>query len=111
MPDRHVDLFIRFCLRNHGKLLTTTQSIHFGSLTDDEAARMERAVRDGYGADARGQEIQPSDAPPQCEIDVRARALCFLRPGPEHLDPGDLWVPTKDFPDEPQLRDGQAERS
>ena len=50
MPDRQIDLFIRFCLQNHGKLSATKRSSHFDFLTDDEVARMEQAVREAYGS-------------------------------------------------------------
>lgn len=49
MPDRQIDLFIRFCIQNHGSLSATKRASHFKSLTDDEVARMEKAVRDAYG--------------------------------------------------------------
>ena len=49
MPDRQIDLFIRFCLQNHGRLSAAKRASHFNSLTDDEIARMEKAVRDAYG--------------------------------------------------------------
>lgn len=48
MPDRQVDLFIRFCLQNHGKLPATKRTSHFDFLSDDEVARMEHAVQDAF---------------------------------------------------------------
>jgi len=48
MPDRLVDLFIRLCLQNNGRLSTGKRESHFGFLTDDELAGMENAVRDGF---------------------------------------------------------------
>jgi Fic family protein len=45
MPDRQIDLFIRFCLQNHGRLSARKRSSHFAALTDDEIARMEQAVQ------------------------------------------------------------------
>jgi hypothetical protein len=51
MPDRQTDLFIRFCLQNHGKLSATKRASNFSSLTDDEIARMEKVVRDAYSMD------------------------------------------------------------
>ncbi len=44
MPDRQIDLFIRFCLQNNGRLSTRKQASHFDFLSDDEIARMEDAV-------------------------------------------------------------------
>lgn len=41
MPDRQIDMFIRFCLQNNGHLSARKQSSHFGMLTDDEVRRME----------------------------------------------------------------------
>ena len=49
MPDRQIDLFIRFCLQNHGQLSARKRSSHFAALTDDEIARMEQAVQVAYG--------------------------------------------------------------
>ncbi len=45
MPDRLTDLFIRFCLQNHGRLSAAKQSGHFAFLTDDEIRHMEQAVQ------------------------------------------------------------------
>jgi Fic family protein len=49
MPDRLIDLFIRFCRQNDGKLSENKRRGHFEFLTDDEVARMERAVRQSHG--------------------------------------------------------------
>ena len=48
MPDRQIDLFIRFCLQNHGQLSVRKRSGHFDFLTDDEVAKMELAVRSAF---------------------------------------------------------------
>jgi hypothetical protein len=45
LPDRLLDLFIRFCLQNHGRLSAAKRASHFPSLTDDEVFRLERAVQ------------------------------------------------------------------
>jgi len=55
MPDRQIDLFIRFCLQNHGQLSARKRASHFAALTDDEIARMERAVQAAYGGGEPGQ--------------------------------------------------------
>ncbi len=55
MPDRKIDLFIRFCLQNNGRLSARKQASHFAFLSDDEVAKMEQAVRTGYGPDGSGQ--------------------------------------------------------
>ena len=52
MPDRQIDLFIRFCLQNHGRLSAGKRASHFDFLTDDEITRMEQAVQDAYGEKA-----------------------------------------------------------
>ena len=57
MPDRQIDLFIRFCLQNRGQLGRRKRVSHFAFLTDDEATAMERAVRAGYLEDAGGQDV------------------------------------------------------
>ena len=49
MPDRQIDLFIRFCLQNHGQLSARKRSSHFGFLENDEIARMEAAVQTAFG--------------------------------------------------------------
>ena len=51
MPDRQIDLFIRVCLQNNGRLAARKRAGHFASLSDDEVARMERAVQSGYAGD------------------------------------------------------------
>ena len=44
MPDRRIDLFIRFCLQNGGRLAARRRARHFDRLSDEEVAAMERAV-------------------------------------------------------------------
>ena len=46
MPDRLIDLFIRFCLQNRGRLSRNKQASHFDFLTCEEIAAMEQAVQD-----------------------------------------------------------------
>lgn len=48
MPDRLIDLFIKFCLQNNGRLSARKRSAHFDALSDDEVTGMETAVRSGY---------------------------------------------------------------
>lgn len=48
IPDREIDLFIRFCLQNDGSLSGRKRSDHFAFLSDAEVTRMEQAVRAGY---------------------------------------------------------------
>ena len=52
MPDRRIDLFIRFCLQNNGRLSEGKRASHFHFLSDEEIARMEQAVSYGYGGEA-----------------------------------------------------------
>jgi len=49
MPDRQIDLFIRLCLQNNGRLPAGKRKSHFDFLTDQEITRMEHAVQDSYG--------------------------------------------------------------
>jgi Fic family protein len=49
MPDRQIDLFIRFCLQNNGRLSAQKRASHFDTLSDEEIARMEQSVRSAYG--------------------------------------------------------------
>jgi Fic family protein len=45
MPDRKIDLFIRFCLQNNGQLSARKRAGHFDFLSDEEISRMEQAVQ------------------------------------------------------------------
>ena len=49
MPDRQIDLFIRFCGQNNGRLSARKRASHFGRLSDEEIASMEDAVQSVYG--------------------------------------------------------------
>lgn len=49
MPDRKIDLFIRFCLENNGRLSARKGASHFDFLSDEEIARMEEAFLAAYG--------------------------------------------------------------
>jgi hypothetical protein len=48
MPDRQIDIFIRFCLQNNGRLSARKRASRFDFLSDDEVARMEQAVQSAY---------------------------------------------------------------
>ena len=48
MPDRLVDLFIRFCLQTSGNLSLNKRKSHFDFLSDEEIHRMEKAVQSAY---------------------------------------------------------------
>lgn len=48
MPDRQIDLFIRFCLQNQGKLSAGKRAAHFEFLSDDEVGRLERAAQEAF---------------------------------------------------------------
>ena len=54
MPDRQIDLFIRFCRQNNSRLSARKRTSHFDFLADDEIDRMEQVVRSAYGSDASG---------------------------------------------------------
>ncbi len=45
MPDRQIDLFIRFCLQNNGGLSVQKRASHFDYLTEEEIDAMEQAVQ------------------------------------------------------------------
>lgn len=49
MPDRRIDLFVRFCLQNSGRLSARKQGSHFQFLTEEEISAMEQAIQDVYG--------------------------------------------------------------
>ena len=48
MPDNLIDLFIKLCLQNNGRLSARKKSTHFNFLTNEELVAMEQAVKDGY---------------------------------------------------------------
>lgn len=48
MPDRLIDLFIRCCLQNSGRLSNRKRASDFSQLTDSEVQRMEAAVQKAY---------------------------------------------------------------
>ena len=50
MPDRQIDLFIRCCLQNYGRLSAAKRGSTFGFLTDDEVDQMERAIQSHWPA-------------------------------------------------------------
>ncbi len=56
MPDRRIDLFIRFCLQNNGRLSARKRVSHFDFLSDEEIAHMERTVQSAYGSKASNDE-------------------------------------------------------
>ena len=51
MPDRKIDLFIRFCLHNNGRLSSRKREIHFDFLSDEEVALLEQAVQSAYNGE------------------------------------------------------------
>ena len=50
MPDRQIDLFIRFCLQNNGRISAQKRANHFNFLTEVEIALLEQAVQSAYGS-------------------------------------------------------------
>jgi len=52
MPDRQIDLLIRFCLQNNGRLSARKRASHFDSLSDEEIVSLEQAVQSAYGREA-----------------------------------------------------------
>jgi len=53
MPDRHIDLFIRFCIQNNGRLSVRKRDSHFEFLSDWEVTQLEQVVLSAYGSDNR----------------------------------------------------------
>jgi len=51
MPDRHIDLFIRFCRQNNGRLGVKKRAEYFELLTDEEVNLMEQVVRRSFKSD------------------------------------------------------------
>lgn len=50
MPDRQIDLFIRFCLQNNTRLSVRKRASHFKFLSDEEVTRMGQALLAIYGS-------------------------------------------------------------
>jgi len=48
LPDQKLDLFIRLCSQNGGKLSAAKREGQFAMLTDNEIKRLEDAVREGF---------------------------------------------------------------
>jgi hypothetical protein len=49
MPDRLIDLFIRICLENNGRLSANKRKSLFSFLSDDECSSMENIIRENMG--------------------------------------------------------------
>ena len=49
MPDRQIDLFIRFCLQNNGRLSARKRASYFDFLSEGEIASLELVVQSVYG--------------------------------------------------------------
>ena len=49
MPDRLVDLFIRFVLQNHGRLSKSKREKFFDALCEEEVGAMGKAVVEAFG--------------------------------------------------------------
>ncbi|NQU64631.1 MAG: Fic family protein [SAR324 cluster bacterium] len=50
MPDRLIDLFIRFCLENACKMSKTKRKRFFNKLNDKEITKMEASVQEAFGS-------------------------------------------------------------
>ena len=48
MPDRLIDLFIRLCIENNGRLSKNKRKTKFEQLTDKEVAQMEECLRNAF---------------------------------------------------------------
>ncbi|MDE0330781.1 MAG: cell filamentation protein Fic, partial [Nitrospinae bacterium] len=51
MPDRQIDLFIRFCLQNKGRLSARKRATHFDYLSAEEIASMEQVLQSEFGCE------------------------------------------------------------
>ena len=69
LPDRQIDLFIRFCLQNYGRLSPRKRASHFDSLSDDEIGRLEQAIQSAFGGKNIGRCLMQSvfPVPPKAE--------------------------------------------
>ncbi|MET7244984.1 Fic family protein [Methylobacterium sp. EM32] len=59
MPDKKIDLFIRFYLQNGGKLSKTKLARHFSELSEDKVARFSDIVKSNMGGSAAAFDAQP----------------------------------------------------
>ncbi len=50
MPDRKIDLFIRFVLQNGGRISQSKRKSHFAFLSEEEIVRMQKAVAEAFDA-------------------------------------------------------------
>ncbi|MCY3630207.1 MAG: Fic family protein [Bacteroidota bacterium] len=48
MPDRQIDLFIRICLQNNGRLSINKRKSHFDFLSEDELISLENIMGENY---------------------------------------------------------------
>ena len=53
MPDRLIDLFIRLCIENNGRLSKNKRKAKFEKLTDKEVSQMEGCVRNAFNRKKR----------------------------------------------------------
>jgi len=53
MPDRLIDLFIRLCIENNGRLPKNKRKAKFEKLTDKEVSQMEGCVRNAFNRKKR----------------------------------------------------------
>ncbi len=56
LPGRDIDMFIRLCQQNQGKLAKAKRDSTFRGLKDDEVAQLERCVSDGFGSTGSGEQ-------------------------------------------------------
>ncbi len=49
LPDRLIDLLIRCCLQNNGRLSGAKRDSHFNKLSEDEITHLEQAIQTIYG--------------------------------------------------------------
>ena len=57
MPDQKIDLFIRFCLQNNGRISARKRASHFDFLAGKEIAHMEQAILSAYGSNTLNNNI------------------------------------------------------
>lgn len=64
LPDREVNLFIRLCRQNGGRLSQTKRASQFSFLTDAEVGALEQIVRTHLLPSKVSQPVAPSDVEP-----------------------------------------------
>jgi Fic family protein len=62
MPDRLIDLFIKVCFQNNGRISKAKRESLFSKLTNDEIGKMETRFQEAFGGNAPGPDYRGFDS-------------------------------------------------